>query len=598
MGANRTVRSALTLLVAFVAVTGVLVGPAVADDHEDGEVTVGDNETGLGVDGNNTSVSVHVGGDGVTVGDDGVGADTGDVEATVDEAAGETTADGGGDDAPGFTVARTADDEGELPYNYSDLAPFYLIPGNRTLCQTVEPDPPVDRSDVPDNVSDRAPENPTPVNPFDPPGSPITQCDVVDPYSPPFDPTDVPDNPDGDVNPEVVNVGENGVLLVGTADGQVDDDWPGSSTIFGVQANPDAVSVFADGDSDDGRKDYDQTAYVMYKPGTQQGSIYVTSSQFGKNGGLTVRCDGDNCTVTPQGLPVGEQEFSQGGDDNESDTFPCEAPVGPGDAPDPPEDAPENPSPVDPQDPPGAAFGPCAVFDPNDPPVHPENPPDDPDADHNVYRSDVGERGVLFLGDAEATLDDAEGGPGAETLAGLQGDDETVSALTWVTVNDGQKDYSAFTYTKVAPQSATRVGPGGARVVAYSDTTVTIIGRDAGARITCDGTYCTVSNENLLLPDQEFQTARERNESDDGSDSESTSTTTSASTADPDTSTSSSDGSSTDDDGVSSLADARSGQAFTIPERTAPGGITRVPSTFRGGIPDAASVTGTLLELV
>lgn len=591
MAAKRTVRTTLTLLVALFAVTGVVVGPAMADDHDDGEVTVGDNETGIGVDGNNTSVSVYVDGSGATVGDDGIDGDSDAVETVEETAEGSNGVDRS--DAP---VSRTADDD-ELPYNYSDLTPFYLIPGNRTLCETVNPDPPVNRSHVPDNVSDRAPENPTPVNPFDPPGAPVTQCDVVDPYSPPFDPTDVPDDPNANVRREIVEVGEDGVLIVGRGGGQADDDWPGSSTIFGVQANPDAVSVYADGDSDDGEKDYDQTGYVMYKPGTEQGTIYVTSTSFGKNAALTVRCDGDNCTVNPEGLPVGEQEFSQGGDDNESDTFPCEAPVGPGDAPDPPEEPPENPTPIDPENPPGPAFGPCAVFDPNDPPVNPENPPDDPDADHNVYRSDVGEGGVLFLGDGEATLDDGEGGPGAETLAGLQGDDEMVSALTWVTVNDGEKDYSAVSYTKVAPQSATRVGPDGARVVAYSDTTVTIIGRDAGARITCDGTYCTVSNENLLLPDRQFQTARERNESD--SDSESASTTTSTSTTNADTSTTSSDGSSTpDDDGVSTVSASRSDQQFTIPERTAPGRLTRVPSSFGNGIPDAASVTGTLLDMV
>lgn len=479
MAATSTARVTLTVLMALTMVVSVAAMPIAAQDGGDG-ISVGGDDDPVGVSADNDSVSVDAGDETVSVSDDGVS--TGDASSTADTS---TSAEQGSVD--GLAGAQDEDDE-ELPYNYSDV-PFSLVPVD--ICQgPPDAEVPADPTDPPEPI----PDPPSvPVDPTNPPDPPLTQCDVMNPYNPTFDPTDLPDDPSASYGVYRRDVGPGGAYLTVGAVGSPDSDYPGGFTIVGLEASQDGVAVTQYTNGDDGRRDVVVFTDVRHEPGTQDGSVVAETFVIGKVAGANVTCEGGACTFSQQVAPVGDQTFppgggGDGGDGGDGDdgsgspapTVPCNAPVGPGDAPEPPVD-PTNPPepipdppgvPVDPTNPPSAPVGPCDAYDPNDPP----STSPDPDAGYTVIQAN--ESGIAVGGHGTY----GNGGPGNWFIVSAAREDGNLSVTQFQRIDDGQKYSLLFSDVEYAP--GTKKG--------QAHVTTSVIGKNAGADIVCNGQECVI----------------------------------------------------------------------------------------------------------
>lgn len=274
-------------------------------------------------------------------------------------------------------------------------------------------------------------------------------------------------------------------------------------------------------------------------------------------------------------------------------TNPPSSPVNPEE---PPEQWPDNqswPVPdtvVNPNDPPGAPFGYCEIFDPTSPPFDPTDPPRNPGYSTDTEQSNP----QRYIMSGEVTLDQDGEGPGVSLVTGGFTRQDRVANAQRVTVNDGQKNY--VLHTGVDHNPGTRKG----EVVAKP----TVAGRSVTLSVVCDDGNCTVAAGGTPAPSQRIPVGGGSNESDSSSSSDA---------GDADGGNAGSGDSGAGDaggatDGTRSAADSADADHST--DVGADGSTARATAGtddaavfadvrvagLGTGIPDAASATGALLD--
>lgn len=577
MVAKRTVRVLLTVLVAFAVVTSVIAVPVSAGD--DSVLEEDDDDDPVGVSANNDSVSVNAGDDSVTVDSGGVSADTDDTTDAVSSGDEAST-----DDAS--TTTPPAEITDHNPVNYSDV-PFWIVPVN--LCRGAP--------EAPDGL-ELPVENPTPVDPTDPPGAPFTQCDIFNPYEPPFDPTDLPDDPqyDYDIRPEV---SEDGVYVGGGGQASPDSEWPGVDTVGGVRVSQKGVTVIQLTTVDGGNRNSKAFSDARLYPGARTAELRGWSVVIDRKADASLLCNGEVCVASGPG-PAPSQEVptnrsSDGGGD--SPTVPCESPVGSEDIPELPVNLP-NPS--------DASITPCDVYDPNRPPNVSTSP------EYNVYESEVGTDAVV--GGVAATLGGSNS-PNVNAITGVSRDQKEVRAAQSTYLHDGQKSYVFSASANADPRSATDAGLEGVNFYSDSGIGAHAFGEYAAVTVSCDGEFCTLDSQNA--PGDGYQIRISNGSDSDSGDEQTTSSSTddSSSTESDDgeitqssqSSASSSSSGSTTSGGssadsstasVSSPSDTTTMAAADDLPRAVNSGTTGIPSAFQNGLPDAASASEALMALI
>lgn len=167
-------------------------------------------------------------------------------------------------------------------------------------------------------------------------------------------------------------------------------------------------------------------------------------------------------------------------------------PVDPTDpAPDPVKEQAPEPVPTEPPqtpvgDPLGLVSAPisqCDVFNPYDPAVNPTSPPDDPSATVNPQSMNPGQDGAILFWTSDATADEEERSPGAETLNFVKVSQDRSRVLLMADGMNGRTNSGGSAYVS-SPNDPSRID---------GTATATVFGQGASLTLDCDGSECKPS---------------------------------------------------------------------------------------------------------
>jgi hypothetical protein len=125
----------------------------------------------------------------------------------------------------------------------------------------------------------------------------------------------------------------------------------------------------------------------------------------------------------------------------------------------------------------------CDVFNPYDPAVNPTSPPDDPSATVNPQSTEPGQDGVLLFWRSDATADEEERSPGAETLKFVKISQDRSRALLMADGTNGKTNSGGSAYVS-SPNDPSRID---------GTATAMVFGQGASLSLDCNGSECKPS---------------------------------------------------------------------------------------------------------
>ena len=131
----------------------------------------------------------------------------------------------------------------------------------------------------------------------------------------------------------------------------------------------------------------------------------------------------------------------------------------------------------------GAPIDQCTVFNPYDPAVNPTSPPDDPRATVNPRSADTGQDGAVLFWTSDATADEEDRSPGAETMNFVKLSQDRSRVLLMADGTNGKADSGGSAYVS-SPNEPGRTN---------GTFVATAFGQSAGLNLDCGGSECKLS---------------------------------------------------------------------------------------------------------